>query len=870
MNIIQKLTVKQLRLNKKRTFITIVGVVVSVAMITAVSSLGVSFMDLMQRQVIADDGEWHVRYENIDSSQMEAIKNDETTEEVLLTQDEGYAYLEGSQNQNKPYLFIKNYNSAAYKHFPIELHEGKFPEKENEWVISESIQSNGKVAYSIGDTVTVDIGQRTVLNDAGEEVVLTQTEKLQTVENFREQLVTEESKTYTIVGIMERPAWENTWAPGYTVLSYVDESTVGKDTNVHASIILKKLEPALFDHAKQVAKVNGIEKVEFHDALLRYYGVVSNDRVRRMLIILSVTVLLIIVVGSISLIYNAFAISVSERSKQLGMLSSIGATKKQKKEAVFFEGAVVGAISIPIGLISGLAGIQITFIFMNSLIKEALGITEELTLVFNPLTILTAIVLSILTIMISTYIPAKKASDISAIEAIRQTSDVKLSRNTIRNPGFIRSLFGVEGDLALKNIKRNKTSYRAIVLSLCMSIILFLSVSYFTITLAKSIELSQQGIDHDIYVSLNQEDDEMGKETIANLNSLENITETTSVLSFDAMTWIKEEAVPEKLKQENNESMVDGKYPYYITLNALDNESFETYAKSLNLDKTALTDENNPAAIIIDTIQYEEAGTNKYVETKALKTAIGEILDIEMYDFEQDKSISLLPFEVATLTDKTPMGISDMMGLGTFNVIISEELLLQLKNNESLVAENLNKMLYIRSNDPLALQDDIEELQETTEQNNFTFYNLYAGRQREEQLLVLVSVFTYAFIFLITVVCIATIFNTISTGIVLRKKEFAVLKSIGMTPKSFMKMIYFESLFYGLKALLYGIPVSVAIIWGIYLTWAAKFSFDFQLPWTRFIYAVFGVFFIVLIAMFYSSRKIRKETIIDALKQDNV
>ena len=95
--------------------------------------------------------------------------------------------------------------------------------------------------------------------------------------------------------------------------------------------------------------------------LLRYYGVTANDQLRMTLFSLAGIIMSVIIIGSVALIYNAFAISVSERARHLGMLSSVGATKKQKRNSVFFEGAVIGAISIPIGILAGIAGIGITF-----------------------------------------------------------------------------------------------------------------------------------------------------------------------------------------------------------------------------------------------------------------------------------------------------------------------------------------------------------------------------------------------------------------------------------------------------------------------------------------------------------------------------
>src|SRR5690606_3827623 len=151
MNIVNKLTIRHLKENKRRTLVTIIGVIISVAMLTAVATLGVSFMDLMKRQTMADEGEWHVVYKDVNQAQVQAIKKDEDTKKLVLSKDLGYALLKGSKNENKPYLFIKEYNKSGFEQFPIELSSGRLPKAENEVVISDEIINNAKVDYRIGD-----------------------------------------------------------------------------------------------------------------------------------------------------------------------------------------------------------------------------------------------------------------------------------------------------------------------------------------------------------------------------------------------------------------------------------------------------------------------------------------------------------------------------------------------------------------------------------------------------------------------------------------------------------------------------------------------------------------------------------------------
>lgn len=869
MNIINKLTLKQLLLNKRRTLVTIIGVIISVAMITAVASLGISFMDMLKRQIISDEGEWHVLYENVNKTQLEAIKNDDETRRVIISRDLGYAFLEESQNDNKPYVFLKEYSKEGFENFPIKLIEGKLPEKANEIVISESIIKNAKVNYKIGDTLTFDIGKRHFEDEEGNDSILSQVDPLRRYNGTtQEVLIKENTKSYIIVGIIESPKWEYTWAPGYTVLSYVDENIMNSEEMVNASVVLNNINSKLFENAENLVSQNSMQEAKFNNELLRYYGVVKSDNLRNMLITLSIIIITIIMIGSVSLIYNAFAISVSERSRHLGMLSSIGATKKQKRNSVFFEGAVIGAISIPIGIITGLVGINITFKFINSMLKGALGLTENLKLVVLPITILTAIMVSIITILISTYIPAKRASNISAIDAIRQTSDVKIKGKEVKTSKLTRKIFGIEGELGLKNLKRNKARYRATVFSLIISMILFLAVSYFTSSLKKSILLTQDGVNFDITVYFNDKDRTKQEDIIKKITSLDNISEYNYINTLDLRSLIKEEFMSDYVKENQKEVLTSGKYPYDIALNALDDKALKSYAKEIGIDFNKLLDTENPSAIVINTVRYEDGKTNRYIEEKAIKTNIGEKLDLEFYDYEADKDILVESIGIAALTDKVPMGVSSVSYGANFNIIVSEDVLYKISESNKNISENINRTLYLKSDNPLRLQENIEEIQKAYEQDEISVYNLYMARQQEEQMILIMSVFTYAFILLITSICIANIFNTISTGIALRKREFAMLKSVGMTAKSFNKMINYESLFYGIKALSYGLPISFVAMYLIHKTLMIKFSFGFEVPWLSVLIAIVAVFVIVGSAMIYSSKKVKKENIIDVLKQE--
>ncbi|WP_170006419.1 ABC transporter permease [Bacillus fonticola] len=873
MNIVNKLTVRSLKQNKRRTLITIIGVIISVAMVTAVVTLGVSFMDLMKRQTIANSGEWHVLYEDVNKDQLTAIQNDEATKSVILSRDVGYATLEGGQNRNKPYLFIKEYNAEGFEKFPIKLSEGRLPQATDEVVISEAILTNAKVDLAIGETLTLEVGDRTTTNEEPEEPFgqnypLYQNEKGEMIET----LTNLETKNYTVVGLIKRPTWEPTWAPGYTILSYVDESMLGIGEQVQASVVLEDVKSTLFTHAERFAAEQQIEKFSFHDELLRYYGVIEDGGFRTTLFSLLAVIMGVIMVGSISLIYNAFAISVSERSRHLGMLASVGATRRQKKHSVLFEGLVIGLISIPIGMVSGLIGIGITFFFINSTIKGALGITEGLTVSVSPFSIFVASAVSLLTIFISAYLPAKRASKISAIDAIRQTADVKLTERTVKTSKLVRKLFGMEAEIGLKNLKRNKRKYQATVFSLVISIVLFLSVSFFTDSLKKSLELSQDGVNYDISASVYTGGSIAGTNQLANLiNSLDDVTQSNAVTSFhNATSWVSKELLTGELREmvEVDESMLeDDKYRISISIHALDDDNLQAYAEKVGASFDQLNNLDDLKAIVVDTTTLKDVEAKKFVEAKVIETETGESLEMNSIDWETEEEQFLGSVEIAALTDQLPMGITPS-GIGRLNIIVSQQALDQIIGNKP--THGIESSIFFNSTDPISTQQEIQDMVITIGENQLNVYNVYQVKQQEQQMILLMSVFTYGFIVLITAISIANIFNTISTSISLRKREFAMLKSVGMTPKGFNKMINYESIFYGVRSLLYGLPISIGVMYLTHRALSGTFSYEFTLPVMSMGYAVAAVFMIVGAAMLYSSAKVKKENIIDALKQENL
>lgn len=882
MNIVNKLTLRQLKMNKRRTLVTILGVIISVAMVTAVTVSVSSVIDLLKRVAISSEGNWHMRYHDMNAKDILVLEADENIDQIAVSYSIGYAVLDNPRNSDKPYLFVRGYNAEGFDLMPINLIEGRLPKAGNEIVIPEHLESSTGLTYKVGDKIKLDMGQRYAINgETGQQEEEPLNQGYSFVRNAEgksmETFVPQQTKEYTIVGVTKKSKGEYSWSPAYELMTYISPDEIPGEAIVTASVLLKKLNMDIYEHNAALGVKIGIEYVEPHSELLACYGVNSNSSLIFALFSVVAIVLIIIMVGSVSLIYNAFAISVAERSQYLGMLASVGATKKQKKNSVFFEGAVIGGISIPLGLLAGFLGMGITFGAINGMFKNVMSIEDDLRLVISPIAILSTVIISMLTIFISTYMPARRASKISAIEAIRQTADIKISGKKIKTSKLTRRLFGFEGELALKNLKRNGRRYRATLFSLIVSIILFLTTATFSAYMNRSLEMMVQNANYDIRVSANYRNDVARKVELEKLKSLDKVEKYSLLETAYFEAYLPDEMTPSHIKEFLDGVEEEKGYFYNVNLIALENEALKAYAQSVGTDINLLNNPMEPAAIVLNRAKFKDKETKNFRDEEVIYASVNDKITLSETQWDEAsndyKIIDGEEVAFAGFAKEPPMGMKIQENGNTLNLIISEDVLNTIINNSNAYMSyrvRSYEAMYLTSEDPFGLQKDIEALQEGSEYQIYSIYNIYEEKQTSEQMQTVLKVFIYGFIVLITLVSVANIFNTISTSIALRKREFAMLRSVGMTPKSFNKMINFESIFYGLKALLYGLPISFMIMIVLYRQLSNSFDFEFFVPVGSTITVVISVFVIVGASMFYSGAKVKGQNIIEGLKDTNL
>lgn len=877
MDLLNKLTIKNLKLNKKRTIVTIIGIMLSVALITAVATMYSSAIKSLISFETYHKGNFHIAFFDVNKDDIYKIEKNKGVEELYLTSNIGYAKLDDSKNEYKPYACIKGFTKEALENLSIRLIDGRLPENENEIVIPSHLKTNGRIDLKIGDIINLNVGKRVCNGDTYE---LNQNSPYR--KDDGEEIVDTVSKEYKIVGIIQRPATniENYEAPGYTFVTYLGKNKIeGKVDvytrlnkfgsknylNVAANILQVDEEIFVKGYTGNFTELEEKEYNKFTEELSKAkYQYEINDYLIQLennplksettggLGVTVVFVCGIIVVTSVFCIKNSFDISITEKIKQYGMLRSIGATKKQIKKNVYYEGAILGIIGIPLGILLGLGASYILIIVSNIFLKDMLNTGLKLVLSISWTAILVSILLGIITIYLSALKSARKASKVSPINSIRNSADIKIKSKKIKCPKIVNKLFGIGGEISYKNLKRDKRKYRTTIVSITVSVAVFIGLSYFISEVFNFINEEIHTYDYNLSLSVSGESYSMKKE--------DKFVNTTNLNGVDDYAIYKYDYLDLKNPKYDEE---------YISLNEFDKDyinkddvievlSIGDYQYRKYLEKLGLNyDEYQNKAILVS----NKIKMGKYDE----KSKKNKTVYVTKYDYKDGDIVSLynnyskenINIEIGSITDKKPFG----------QEIMEEYLVVSDKMFNEIKQANKKFTIYYLSNNPDKLQDDIEEMLTGEE---YYLNNINENSKMMNNLYTLVAIFLYGFIIVISLIGITNIFNTITTNMNLRKQEFAMLKSIGMTKKEFKKMINLDGVFIGAKSLLFGVTSGIGISYLIYRLMLESSNLPFKLPIFAIIISIVVVHLLITALMKYSMNKINKENTIETIRNENI
>lgn len=904
MNVFTRTTIKTLKKNRMRTLVTVIGIILATAMLTAVTTFISSLQHYMIESVILQAGNWHGAVYELSGQQAGEIRKSDEVEESETFQEIGYAVLPGVKEEEMstrraPYLFVLGME-ADQSLLPLHLRTGRMPENGSELVVSSTAMSIGKADIALGDTLTLEIGRRfTTDEEHGELTLYNPIIREEVAEGsledpmLAEELVPEMTRTYTVVGIVESPGFLDSNSSAYYAITIEDKNPLEGSRFACYYRLHKSSDIYRFTDEHMA----GSSYATYNSELLRYQGTSSNRPFMQMLYGLAAILILLIMTGGISLVYNSFAISVSDRTRQFGLLASTGATPKQLRSMVICEALLVSVVGIPLGIASGIGGIGITLHFTGNAFYYLYASAGKMHLHVSWLAVLIAGVTALITVLISAWIPSRRAARVSPMEAIRQAGDIRVPRRIARKGKLAYRFFGLEGMIAGKHFSRSRRQYRTTIFSLFISIVLFISASSFSAYLKSSVATVKSSPEYDISVYI--EEGEKEGETKKILEEARNISGVDRVLYVGGSNMdvlISPEQVTEDYQEILNDDVAgygdtrgrfedDGRVVLYDSrILVLTDEDYEEYVEELGLPKEEYLNPETCKVIALNQLQGYIPEQQRYRLYDILKET-GQEIEMRMTDYaaltearektgmEQNEGDFQISTKVTlgTFAERAPMNLYGEWG-GGFSVILSEHMFDRLIGQEDGYQQDLRStQLYIQAKNHQQVAERLEELSLDGSYDSYFFVmNEAESRQTQKNLMMTMDVFSYGFITLISLIAVANVFNTISTGVLLRRKEFAVLSSVGMTPTGLRRMLNCECVLYGCKALLYGLPVSIFVTWQIYRVVERSMDTGFYVPVTSILIAVCSVFLVVFATMMYARNRIKGENIIDSIRQESL
>lgn len=893
MKILNKLTVKNLKLNKSRTIVTIIGIMLSCALIMVVAGMAASAQQTMVNAQINVTGNYDLFVKGANKKIIDNAQANRNVKDIYIKQNLGCAYLPQAKFDTKPYINVVAFNEKSFTDcFNVTLKEGRLPQNGNELVLSQSVIENSKADYKIGDTVALDLGKR--VYDSGAEIPLDDTDYFNDT-NGTEKLVDTHKKTYTVVGVFNKVSSSYFAADSFSASSsaftlaeenadindlFISFTSDGEKDYITTSGEILNLTGDDFESLKNIFEVyleNGdFDEADINKDLLRYKGFALSDEYMRMLLSLAVIIIVIIAISSIFVIRNSFAISITEKTKLYGMLASIGATSKQIRHNVIFEGFVLGIIGIPAGILLGTGVIYLLVVILNALLGSMLnGISFAFALPWWVAVV--SAVMSAVIILFSTLSSAFRASRIAPITAIRSNNDIKINKKkSYKSPKFIKKLFGVGGEIAYKNLKRSKKKYRTTVISIIVTVAMFISISTFIEYGMKITGDHFKNMPYNItvhaYNKLSYDEYEnIYKRIIADsdINSSIKACENYYGNIVGLTDYYTEDAKAAELQ--------GGDLAYVF---GVDNKSFKEYVTALGYnyddvkDKALITNDfkyYNSDNILIKGKEFDlpmntvvklyPNGNPSYTEDD-----IKEIQKTDpdfVYNPDDYKSVDLVIYD--TINKEVPGSIvsSIMSTLNEGSVLVSEDYFKKLFAEDN---DYTTRVIVIDSADPVNTVEYINNL----DIENLDVFNINEQKEQMNAVVLIIAIFAYGFIIVISLIGITNVFNTINTNMRLRSKEFAMLKSIGMTKKEFNRMIRLESLFYGLKSLLIGVPLGLLGGYAIFKATGNTIMLDYSFPTMAVLISIVFVFSVVWLIMKLSISKVNKQNIIETIRNDNI
>ncbi len=923
MNILSKVTWQAMKKNRTRTTVTVTGVILSAAMFMAVVTAAFSFWSWLRETKTKDMGDYYLQIRGASREEYQEILADPAVSHVADLPILGY-YETTAESSPLKYSPVAMVTESFLETMEIDQIFGRIPENSSEILIPMLVNNcrdaQGLPEYQIGERITISVL-------SGEDGQSSATEM-----------------TFTVVGIgNDKPYHAVSGHQQRFLLTVADENSL-EPVN-HSLFVLTHIPYSVFSLNNQGY---GSERGLNADLLMLYGISTSGYYDNTFLVIIGLTLVCcaIIIAVTVSTVRNAFAISVSERTRQFGLLRSVGATRKQLRRSVRFEALAVAAMGIPPGLALGYGGVALIFwIFRDTLANLNSNYELAMPAVLSPVTVLGAVLLCLCTLLLSVRKPARRAARVQPVEAIRQTGEYQTAPRKIRVWKLTERLFGFSALLGRKYYKVSRRKYRATVAALSISLVLFVLSGQLSDALLLSAATA--GVENcDLEVTVKGENAEGFIEA---LRSHEGVTQSAVTrqiqyeifphisvynqdylklpyLSFmsDAMAdpdsgwkqdsirvvYLEDAALEAHLRQAGmdpapylgeepqallvnstlQQGYIDGEghhqsITFYGVPYADDVRSMQTYAypnpgplvEGPQMYHTEAARDGTPLCVIYD-VAMDEEGILGAIDGESIRryamvlieTEGGQQMAFHLYDQKTGKMEETAAYTTPTVSPLLQFGArldAAPFGVGGNPDATSATAILPLSAYPA-GAEDLY-ILRLNTSDHAGVLAALEELRE--EYEVMAAPDDYKTQQADKRATVsLIRAFSMGFILLISLISAATVFGTISTNLTLRRRDYGMLRSMGMSHGALYRMMVYECLSYGGHSLLWSVPISIVLSYEFHKIVGMAYVQSYQIPWGYMAAGGGCIFLVVFASMLYVFVKMKKDNPIEAVRQENL
>ncbi|MGL5478519.1 MAG: ABC transporter permease [Clostridium sp.] len=806
---------RNFKINKRRNILTIIGITLATIIIFAIGTFILSTRDsLISKE--RENSNFEILYNDISSkSLLKIINNARVLDNYSIS-----TKATSKSKDGKIDFLIKEYSNNAFNNiFSNEIVKGNLPKNSSEIIIENNIAK--EQGYKINEEIKLRSG-----------------------------------KEFKIVGFYKPFVTTNN---NISNIYSLDNGKLDKDKKYDLYINLKDNKDAKIK-AKKIGEEAGLSEKEinnigFNEKLLTLS---LKDGLPKSMTRIAIIVIGLIMLSTITVIYNSFNLSIIERIREFGVLKAIGITGKQMKLILFKEGFLMCLISIPIGIIIG----YLSLVFLVNVLVGSLGIINfKISIGFYKEIVFLTVSIVLLTVFISILGPARNVSKISAVNAIKNSNEYRKEKLKRRNAKLITKIFKIEGNIAYKNIKRTPKRFIVTVLALTISIIIFNVFTSLILEIKSEVKMMYGVSEFKAEVTAKEKDKKgLSKDVINYIYNTEGIENRLSFVSDYINLSLEKDKLTTRAKEifkikDLNNGFVEPKQGVEVSSG---NEEMFSFLSKNSKEKYDLKEMvKNNEIILLDTTTYIK--DKKRVFERLTNYKIGDTITFK------DKDGNSKKFKIKDILNKNDIsGGSQFFNIG---IIMPKELY-----NKEFNDLDINGVLF--SYDENLSDKEISNIEDRFIKNkDIKYLNIKEQVLNTLRIYDIMSLFVYSFIIIITLISVINIFNTIGTNVILRKREFSTLRGIGLTNKQLRKIVLLEGAFYGIFASIIGGIISLVLLKftdslfvvsvGIVET---KSDFYKVIP---FLISIFGSILITLLASVPPLNKLKKKSIVEGLREED-